>query len=35
MGGISDSIFIDLLKRFVSGPYFTLFIRFNYMSDDG
>ena len=28
MGGISDSTFIALLKLFVSGPYFTLLIRF-------
>ena len=28
MGGISNSIFIALLKLFVSGPYFTLFIDF-------
>ena len=35
MGGISDSIFIALLKLFVSGPYFTVFIKFYYMSDDG
>ena len=35
MGGISNSIFIALLKLFVSGPYSTLFIRFYYMSDDG
>ena len=35
MGGISNSIFIALLKLFVSGPYLTLFIRFAYMSDGG
>ena len=35
MGGVSNSIFITLLKLFVSGPYSTLFIRFHYMSDDG
>ena len=35
MGGISNSIFIALLKIFVSGPYFALFITFYYMSDDG
>ena len=35
MGGISDSIFIALLKIFVSRPYFTLFKRFYYMPDDG
>ena len=34
MCGISDSVFIALLKPSVSGPYFILFIRF-YMSDDG
>ena len=35
MGGLSDFIFKALLKRFVSGPYFTKFIRFYYMFDDG
>ena len=35
MGGISNSIFIALLKLFAGGPYFTLFIRFVYMPDGG
>ena len=35
MGGISNSIFIALLKLFVGGPYFTLIIRFVYMPDGG
>ena len=35
MGGISDPLFIALLKLLTSGPYFTLFIRFYYMSDEG
>ena len=35
MGGISNSIFMALLKLFVSGLDITLFIRFHYMSDDG
>ena len=35
MDGISNSIFLALLKLFVSGPYLALFIRFYYMSDDG
>ena len=35
MGGISNSIFIALLKLFVSSLYITLFIRFYNMSDGG
>ena len=34
MGGISSSSFIACQKRFVSGPYSTLFIRFYCMSDN-